>query len=1054
MTRLWRTSAGRLVLAAFALLLVCRVAPAQPVVIEDFQELSDWQVVASEGVKCQISPAVRELAGVMRLEYHFLSGAGYCVVRKRVSMDLDPNYRFVFDIKGNAPSNNLEFKLVSPSGEDVWWVNRRGFTPPREWTRLTQKRRHFEFAWGPSGGAPMKQVGWIEIAISAGEGGSGVIFLDQLTYEPLPEHEPTPDHPHVRTGKGAGEENAELDMGEAFPWEGAPGEDAWVELRFDEPVEINAVELVWQEGHTPRRFTLDVERVGGVRSRSLSALPGLQAFFMPETEINAVCVRIDDAGHAPAVLRSIHLSPIDESADVNAFFARLATRAPPGSYPAYFSGRQTPWTVVGVPGSDREALLSADGAVELDKGGFTIEPFLVAGDQVLTWADAEISPSLEEGYLPIPSVRWDCGDLRLETTALATGEAGSSRVLLRYRVTNRGRASRSVRLVLAARPFQALPPWQRLNIVGGFSPIRELLVERDRMVINGRRRVDALTKADWVVPATSVSIADHIRSTETNSSMTVTDQEQGFAAGAMVYNLALGGGESGDVILAAGLEGVEKATSSGLEGSASDIFSLALERERQRWRDLLDTPRIVLPEPAAEMARASRTTVADILINQDGPAIQPGSRTYERSWIRDGSITSLALIASGHADAAREFVDWYAKRQFESGKVPCVVDQRGPDPVDEHDSTGELIFAIWQVYLATGDRAFLGRHFPRVERAVAYLRSLREKRLTREYVDADDPLQRAKAGLVPESISHEGYSAKPMHSYWDDFFVLRGLEDAASIAGELGRAEREREYGALADDFRRTLYASIQLAAETHAIDYIPGCVELGDFDATSTAIAVSPGRNLGSPIEPMLRDTFDRYWDFFVARRDGRADWDAFTPYEFRIAGTFVRLGESARARALLDWFMLARTPSAWNQWPEVAYHDPTKPAFVGDIPHTWVGSAFVLSFYSLFAYDRGDEIVVAPGLDRSWVFSSTGVDVADFRTRWGTLAYTYRGEGRRAVLEITSSPRSPGGLVAHPPGAGEYVIKVDGVRATADADGGVHVSAAPHSIEFVAKE
>ena len=28
---------------------------------------------------------------------------------------------------------------------------------------------------------------------------------------------------------------------------------------------------------------------------------------------------------------------------------------------------------------------------------------------------------------------------------------------------------------------------------------------------------------------------------------------------------------------------------------------------------------------------------------------------------------------------------------------------------------------------------------------------------------------------MPESISHEGYSAKPMHSYWDNFFALLGL---------------------------------------------------------------------------------------------------------------------------------------------------------------------------------------------------------------------------------------------------------------------------------------
>ena len=42
-------------------------------------------------------------------------------------------------------------------------------------------------------------------------------------------------------------------------------------------------------------------------------------------------------------------------------------------------------------------------------------------------------------------------------------------------------------------------------------------------------------------------------------------------------------------------------------------------------------------------------------------------------------------------------------------------------------------------------------------------------------------------GLLPQSISHEGYSAKPMHSYWDDFFALRGFKDAAFIAKELDK---------------------------------------------------------------------------------------------------------------------------------------------------------------------------------------------------------------------------------------------------------------------------
>ena len=69
----------------------------------------------------------------------------------------------------------------------------------------------------------------------------------------------------------------------------------------------------------------------------------------------------------------------------------------------------------------------------------------------------------------------------------------------------------------------------------------------------------------------------------------------------------------------------------------------------------------------------------------------------------------------------------------------------------------------------------------------------------------------ASFGLLPPSISHEGYSAKPMHSYWDDFFALRGLKDAVDLARALGRPKR-RPLVVLRDEFRRDLYASIQLA--------------------------------------------------------------------------------------------------------------------------------------------------------------------------------------------------------------------------------------------------
>jgi len=38
-------------------------------------------------------------------------------------LDLPPNFEFSFYIRGTAPANTLQFKLIDASGDNVWWVN-------------------------------------------------------------------------------------------------------------------------------------------------------------------------------------------------------------------------------------------------------------------------------------------------------------------------------------------------------------------------------------------------------------------------------------------------------------------------------------------------------------------------------------------------------------------------------------------------------------------------------------------------------------------------------------------------------------------------------------------------------------------------------------------------------------------------------------------------------------------------------------------------------------------------------------------------------------------
>jgi hypothetical protein len=435
------------------------------------------------------------------------------------------------------------------------------------------------------------------------------------------------------------------------------------------------------------------------------------------------------------------------------------------------------------------------------------------------------------------------------------------------------------------------------------------------------------------------------------------------------------------------------------------------------WRERLQRVSIDVPASGQPLIAALRTALAHILMSRDGPALRPGTRSYARSWIRDGAMIAESLLRVGHADVAADYLRWYARFQFDNGKVPCCVDARGADPVPEHDSPGQLIFLAAEIYRYTNDRRLLEEMWPHVEAAARYLEMLRQS----ERTDANlAPATRSFYGLLPASISHEGYSAKPMHSYWDDFWALKGYAGAIAAATALGYHDAASRLQTQREEFRLDLAASLRHAIATHGIGYLPGAAELGDFDPTSSTIAIAPAGELHRLPADLVRATFERYWREFVDRRDGRIAWEDYTPYEMRTIGTFVRLGWRDRAHELLAFFLAGRRPVAWNQWPEVVGRDPQQPRFVGDLPHGWVASDFIRSALDLFAYEReGDQaLVLAAGVPPDWLDGS-GVTLKNLRTPYGLLGYSLKKQGRSVVLHVPGGPRvPPGGFVLVWPG------------------------------------
>ncbi len=222
----------------------------------------------------------------------------------------------------------------------------------------------------------------------------------------------------------------------------------------------------------------------------------------------------------------------------------------------------------------------------------------------------------------------------------------------------------------------------------------------------------------------------------------------------------------------------------------------------------------------------------------------------------------------------------------------------------------------------------------------------------------------ATFGLLPASISHEGYSAKPMHSYWDDFWALKGYASAVMMADVLGHRDVAREFAAARDEFRGDVVASLRMTAAAHRIDYLAGSAELGDFDPTSSTIAFAPGGDTRHLPAELVTPTFERYWREFVARRDGSVEMGGIHAVRApqRVGTSYAWAGANARTNcSSSSWPAVARRRGISG--PKSLAGIRASSLFVGDLPHAWVASDYIRSVLDLFAYERSDGAMVLAG-------------------------------------------------------------------------------------------
>ncbi len=955
---------------------------AQIVNLDGFENKVGWSFIKSDGVNLALTNEKGLTGNAIRFDYDFTKGTGYGGIQKLFPIDLPDNYEFTFYVKAESPSNNFEIKFIDSTGNNVWWVNNRNYNFPKEWKKIRIRKRHINFAWGPTQDQKLKRIDRIEFTIASFVGGKGTLWLDDLKFEKLPPEVQSYPDPIITTPTS----NSIL-------------------VDFKTRREFGGLQINWQKEQFANSFDIQTSEDGKQWEKVYTVLSNqanVSFIRLPDAEARYLRINIvkshSDKGSSIA---GIEFLDVKSSLTPNDFLIYTAKNSTSGDYPRYFREQASFWTITGVNNDIKEALINEDGMVEVDKALFSIEPMIKVGDSLFNWSNVQSAQTLGSSDNKhdldfVPTVTWKCSGLKFSTGITATGEANKSSVLnIHYAFENNSLKPKNFDLFLLIRPYQVNPYYQFLNLTGGVGKIFSIREERDGLVVDDKvvlsqRKYDAFGAAAF----DEGNLAESLRNGSIPQAKSANDPD-GLANGVIKYTIHLEpGAKSGFYVVVPfyGKKPVEEKTSS------------------EFWKTKVGHIRFDLPASADRIINTYRSNLTYILINRDKAGIQPGSRSYERSWIRDGALTSSALLKSGIVPEVKDFINWYTDHQYENGKVPCVVDFRGPDPVPENDSHGEMIYLIREYFNFTKDTVFLRSKNINVLKAVEYIESLINQRSTDHFKFGNDSV-RAYYGLVPESISHEGYSAKPMHSYWDDFFVMKGLKDAAEIQKILGEKESYERIRKIRDTFKENLYSSLQQAMKTRKINYLPGCVELGDFDATSTTIALTPCNELNNLPKPQVYNTFDKYFEFFKNRRDGKLDWVNYTPYENRLIGSFIILDQPERAHELIEFFLNDQRPQGWNHWAEVVWKDMRTPRYIGDMPHTWVGSDFINAIRTMFIYENeyDQSLVLASALYQDWIDTPLGMSVENLPTYYGEISYSIKKDNNKYLFSITGKAKLP---------------------------------------------
>ncbi len=407
------------------------------------------------------------------------------------------------------------------------------------------------------------------------------------------------------------------------------------------------------------------------------------------------------------------------------------------------------------------------------------------------------------------------------------------------------------------------------------------------------------------------------------------------------------------------------------------------------WQNWFGRTSLELPDRRCEDCfRASAMYLT--MLSASGKPV-PGPTKYGSFWVRDNAYMADALYYAGQGDVIPSSLEHLRAMQLPNGGFKA----RTGASDDELDAPGEAIYAFVQQYRRTGDRKWLAGMWPNIASACRYVRSKR-------------------SGILPASVSAEDLGKGNQQHYWDDFWCVRGLRDAAFAARELGNSAEAAWISAEAESLAKATRASIRDTMARNSIDYIPNGPDEFESSAMArgTSCALWPCEVL-DPADPLVRRSFDAYWSKWIAPDGGGfVHRGHFWPYAgMDLAQGYLMLGQRERAWRILDWTLDHDPTGGLYSWPEGMLTGDLTLA-EGDMPHGWMCAAYVSLVRNMLLRESGRDLVLLSGVPDRWLRPGMRIVVRDFPTVFGKVSY--RAEVVGGSLKVTTwGARPPGRIV-----------------------------------------